>query len=398
MRVLFLAHRVPWPPDKGDRLRSDAILRWLCARHEVYLGALADTSAPDEARAVEEQLRGLCAGVRIVSRPSTWRGLRALASGRSISEEVFSSPSLEAFVRSTQERVPLDAALGYSSQMARPLFGLPGLRRVIDLVDVDSQKWQRRFARSRNPVYWLEARRVRALELACLRQLDAVTVVSRREAAALGGESDRVRVLRMGVDLRGFAPRQDDPGGARMAFVGAMDYPPNAEGVLWFAREVLPRVRAQHPAATLAVIGRRPPQGLRGLPGVHVLGWVDDVRPVLHGCAVAAVPIHTSHGVQTKAVVTMALGVPQVMTHAALEGLEAEAGHHALAASDPAGFADAVVRLLEKPEDRRRIAENARRFAELQFDWERNLAVLAELLARPVERGGGARPPRPSRY
>jgi len=232
VRVLFLAHRAPWPPDKGDRLRSDAILRWLCARHEVYLGALTDTPSRDEARAVEEQLRGLCADARILPRPSAWRGLRAFASGRSISEEVFWSPALEAFIQSTSQQVHPEAVLGYSGQMARLLFGLHAPRRVIDLVDVDSLKWRKRFSRSRNPVHWLEARRVGALERACLASLDAVTVVSKREAAALGGESERLRVVRMGVDLRGYAPRQEDPGGSRVAFVGAMDYPQNAEGVM----------------------------------------------------------------------------------------------------------------------------------------------------------------------
>lgn len=380
MRVLFLAHRVPWPPDKGDRLRSDAILRWLSSRHEVYLGAVADTADPREAESAEAHLAPYCAGIRIVPRPPTWRGLRAVITGRSISEEVFWTPALEEFVRTTVSRVPIDVAFAYSGQMARFLFDLSNIRRVVDLVDVDSEKWRRRFALSRNPIYWLEARRVRALEQACLRHCDGVTVVSRREAAILGGESDRLRVVRMGVDLINFAARASDPGGARLGFVGAMDYPPNADGVLWFAREVLPRIRTRCPGAVLVIVGRRAPEALRTMPGVEVTGWVDDVRPVLQGCAVAVVPIHISHGVQTKAVVTMALGVPQVMTHAALEGLEAEDGRDAVAASDPAAFADKVVALLESPEERARIARHGRHFAETHFDWERNLSVLGDLL------------------
>ncbi len=380
MRVLFLTHRVPWPPDKGDRLRSDAILRWLAARHEVYLGAVADTADPREAEAAESHLAQLCAGIRITPRLPMWRGIRAVLTGRSISEEVFWTPALERFVRATVEHVPIDVAFAYSGQMARYLFDLPKLRRVIDFVDVDSEKWRRRFAHSRNPIYWLEARRTRGLEHACLRQFDGVTVVSRREAAILGGESDRLRVVRMGVDLVGFSPRISDPGGTRLGFVGAMDYPPNAEGVLWFAREVLPRIRARCPGAVLVIVGRRAPKTLRTMAGLEITGWVEDVRPVLQSCAVAVVPIHISHGVQTKAVVTMALGVPQVMTHTALEGLEAEDGRDAVAASEPIAFADAVVALLQAPEERARIARNGRRFAEAHFDWERNLSVLGELL------------------
>ena len=271
MRVLFLAHRVPWPPDKGDRLRSDAILRWLAARHEVYLGAVADTADLPQAEAAEGQLGQICAGIRIAPRPPTWRGLRAVITGRSISEEVFWTSALEQFVRATVHRVPIDVAFAYSGQMARFLFEFSEIRRVIDLVDVDSEKWRRRFADSRNPIYWLEARRVRALEQACLRRFDGVTVISRREAALLGGESERLRVVRMGVDLVGFPPRASDPGGTRLGFVGAMDYAPNADGILWFAQEVLPRVRAC-PGAVLVIVGRRAPEALRTIPGVEITG------------------------------------------------------------------------------------------------------------------------------
>jgi len=115
---------------------------------------------------------------------------------------------------------------------------------------------------------------------------------------------------------------------------------------------------------------------------------------VLQQSAVAVVPIRTSHGVQTKAVVTMALGVPQVMTHVALEGIEAEDGKHALAASSPESFADAVVSLLERREERQRIARSARRFAEVHFDWERNLTVLEELLTGPSPKGTDVGAPR----
>ncbi|MCG3133160.1 MAG: hypothetical protein HMLKMBBP_00267 [Planctomycetes bacterium] len=386
MKVLFLAHRVPWPADKGDRLRSASILSWLASRHEVHLAAFGDGPDAGEARRAEDALRPLCASIRVEPRPPLRRGIRALWTGRSVSEEVFSSPAMDRHIAETAARVRPDAALAYSSQMARPLLALDVPRRVADLVDVDSAKWRRRFETSRNPLWWIEARRVRALELRCLRELDAVTVVTRREAEHLGGEGGRLRVVPMNVDLRGFAARERDPGGAAVGFVGAMDYGPNAEGALWFAREVFPLVRAARPDATFVVVGRNPPEALRGLPGVDLRGRVEDIRPVMQSCAAAVVPIRTSHGVQTKAVVTMALGVPQVMTPDAFAGLDAEPGTHGLAASAPADFAAATLRLLDNPDERARIAAAARRFAEQRFDQERVLAGLGELLE------GGASP------
>ncbi len=381
MKTLFLVHRVPWPADKGDRLRSHGILRRLAASGEVHMAAFGDGSDPAECARATDALRPLCASILVLPRPPVLRGLRAFATGRSLSEEVFSSPAMERWIAETVARVRPDAAVAYSSQMARHLFPLRGMRRVADLVDVDSAKWRHRFEATRNPLYWLEARRVRAVEMRCVRELDATLVVSRREAEHLGGESERLRVMRMGVDLAGFAPRAADPGGERIAFVGAMDYPPNAEGAIWFAKEVLPAVRAARPGATFAVVGRNPPTALRGLPGVELTGWVDDIRPVIQGCAIAVVPIRTSHGVQTKAVVTMGMGVPQVTTSAALAGLDGEPGKVALAADSAPDFARAVLRLLDNPAERRQIAAEARRFAETWFDGERNLGVLTALLA-----------------
>lgn len=394
-QVLFVAHRVPWPADKGDRLRSHAILRHLAARHDVWLAAFGDDGDPARSRAAGDALRPLCAGVRVVPLPGRLRALRGLVTGRPLSCEVFSSAELDAWVRDVAERVPLDGALAYSAQSAPIVLSVPAGRHVVDLVDVDSAKWAARWKRSRNPVWWLEARRVRALEARCLAEADLVTVVSQREADRLSGElalvlgaSERLRVVPMGVDLAEFAARERDPGGARIGFVGAMDYPPNAEGAFWFAREVLPRIREERPEAEFVVIGRHPPAALAGLPGVTATGWLDDIRPAIASCAAGVVPILTSHGVQTKALVAMAMGVPQVVASAVVGGLEAEPEHDLLAAGDAREFALQVLRLLDNPAERARLAARGRAFAEARCDWSRILAPLEEALLP----GGAARP------
>ncbi len=381
MKLLFLAHRSPWPPDKGDRLRSHGILRWLARRHEVFLGAFGDNGDSKEAQAVEDHLRPLCADIHIVPRPPLARGLLAAVTGRPISFEIMSSRRLTDWAKETARRVRPDAAFAYSGQMAPPLMQLSGMPRVVDLVDVDSAKWRARFERSHNPIHLIESRRVRKFEERCMRELDAVTLTSRREAEILGGENGVVHVVRTGVDLDYFQKRAVDPGGARIAFVGALDYAPNAEGIVWFAREVLPRIRAERPGAELVVIGRKPPAALTGLTGVHVTGWVDDIRPVMQGCAIAVVPINESNGVQTKALVGMALGLPTVMTSGAAEGVEAQDGRDALVADDPLDFASAVLRLLDNRDERERLSSTARSFVESHCDWERNLTVLERLLA-----------------
>lgn len=393
-KILMLAHRVPWPADKGDRLRSNAILRYLTQRHDVWLGTLDDDRDAAHARKSVEALREMCAGVCVVRRPGRLRGVRALWTGRAISCEIFASAELDRWIAKTTAEHSFDAALGYSGQMAEPLFRVRSQRRFLDLCDVDSAKWAARFRATRNPVYWLEARRVAALERRALREFDGVSVVTQREADILGGEGGRLHVIPLGVDLSEFSMRERDPGGAAIGFVGAMDYAPNAEGASWFAREVLPIVHRTHPDATFVVIGRDPPAGLASLRGVTTTGWVEDIRPHLAKCAVGVVPIRTSHGVQTKAIVSMALGLPQVVTAAALGGLDADGGREVLAADRPEDFARAVTSLLDSPAERARISAAGRAFAERRCDWSRILAPLEEVLlpgatgsSRPVAVG-----------
>jgi len=381
VKLLFLAHRVPWPPDKGDRVRSHGILEWLAARHEVHVGAFADTGDVDEARRAQEALRSICADVHVVPRPPLARGLLAAVTGRPISFEIFASRRLDRWVAQTMKRVGPDAAFGFSGQMAPPLLRLSGLPRVLDLVDVDSEKWRSRYARSHNTIHLIEANRVRRFEDLCVRELDAVLLTSAREAPLLGTPADGVHVIRNGVDFDHFRARSEDPGGTEIGFVGAMDYEPNAQGVLWFVREVLPRVRERVPQARLTVVGRRPPQELTDAPDVRVTGWVDDLRPILGRATLAIVPIRAAHGVQSKALTGMALGLPTVITSEAAGGIQVRHEEHALVARNAEDFADAVVRLLESPQDRIRLAAAGRAFVESRHDWERNLPFLERLLS-----------------
>jgi sugar transferase (PEP-CTERM/EpsH1 system associated) len=386
VKVLFLAHRAPWPPDKGDRIRSHALLAHLARRHEVFLGAFADERDPAGARALADHLRPLCADLCILPRPSRLRAVRAAITGRPLSFEALASGAMDAFVTATARRVRPDAALGYSGQTIPWLLGLSGMRRVVDLVDVDSAKWAARGRRTKNPLYALEARRVRRFERRAIRELDAVLVISSREADLLGGESESVRILRPGVDFGRTPCRERDPGNARMGFVGALDYSPNAEAAWWFARDVLPRIRAERPDAEFVVIGRHPPDGLRGLPGVTVTGHVRDLDALMHGLVLSVVPVLDSHGVQNKALQSMALGVPVVMTPDPAAGLEIRPGEHALVAGDATEFAASVLRLIDNAGERARLSAAGRRFVESRCDWDTNVTVLDELLTGAAAR------------
>jgi sugar transferase (PEP-CTERM/EpsH1 system associated) len=390
--VLYLAHRFPYPPDKGDRIRTFHVLRSLAPRAAVHLACLADEPPAEEAIAA---LRAYCERLAVV-RLGPWsrwpRTVAALALGRTATVGAFASPALSATLRRWARQTRFHAALASASSM------VPYLRRtelrdvpaVIDLVDVDSEKWLDYARVDRGPKAWLyrtEGHRLRRLEQGLPDWARAVTVVSEAEAALYRGfqPTDRVHAITNGVDLETFRPV---PGTVErgVVFVGALDYRPNVDGACWFCQEVWPAIRRRDPEATLSLVGRRPTDAVRRLgrePGVEVVGQVPDVRPYLAGAAVAVVPLRIARGVQNKVLEALAMGKAVVASPPALEGLRAVPGVHALSASTPAEWAGQVSRLLDDEHLRRQFGSAGRRYVEEHHRWETCLEPFGKLLGLP---------------
>ena len=393
--VIALTHRLPFPPDKGDRIRNYHVVRALAARADVHLVALADEPVSPESRAA---LAGVCRRVEVVPVSPRGRWLRAAKSaalGRSLSEGLFYEPAAEAVLRRWAGELPGAAVVVSASPLAAYLDGLPGeRRRVVDMVDVDSQKW-RDFADSTRGVkgrlYGLEARRLRKLEAALPGRVDAVTLVSRAEAAIYDGftRPGAATVALNGVDLDYFAAVPPSAPVARaVAFVGAMDYWPNVDAACWFAREVWPLVRDEYPDAEFRVVGRKPAPAvarLAGLPGVVVTGGLPDVRPCVASAAAAVVPMRLSRGLQNKVLEAMAMAKPVVAAAPALSALAVTPGEHVLMAATPAEWVAAVAGLFDSPARRAELGASARAYVEARHDWGRCLEPLVDA----VFPGGG---------
>jgi sugar transferase (PEP-CTERM/EpsH1 system associated) len=384
LRVLFLTHRTPFPPDKGDRIRTYHLLRQMAARGRVWLGCLADEPVPPESLAA---LESLCERLAVVpvGRLSRWaRAVRSLAAGASLSEGVFASRELVRVLRAWAAEADFGCAVASSSALVPYLRdpALAGVPKVVDLIDVDSQKWLDFAAASRPPKHWLyrlEAARVRKVEQSLAGWARAAAVVSRAEADVYDSvtEVGAATVATNGVDLEYFAPHEggERPGLARssLAFVGALDYFPNADAAAWFVRAVWPAVRSRFPDAEFRIVGRNPPAAVRALasvPGVKVVGQVPDVRPFVASAAVVVVPLRLARGVQNKVLEAMAMGKAVVAAPASLAALQTVNGVHLLSASAPREWADAVCGLLADPERRRELGEAARRYVEEHHHWE----------------------------
>jgi sugar transferase (PEP-CTERM/EpsH1 system associated) len=391
--VLYLTHRVPYPPDKGDRIRNYHLLRQLATRGRVWLGSIADEPVPPE---TVEVLRGLCERVAIVPIGRMGRWIRAgvsFLSGRSLSEGLFSQSQLRNTIREWAAQTRFTAAVASASSLAPYLQrdGLESANTIIDLVDVDSQKWFDYASASKPPrswVYRLEAARVRKLEARLPRSVRAISVVSRAEADiydSLAG-SGSATVATNGVDLEYFHPT-DQPLETACAFVGAMDYVPNVDGVLWFAREVWPAIRARFPQAEFRIVGRKPAsavQALSSVPGIFVTGSVPDVRPYVSTTSVVVAPLRLGRGVQNKVLEALAMGKAVVASPSALAALQTESGRHLLKASTAPEWIDALSDLLENAARCRELGSAGRRYAEQNHHWEKCLEPLLQKIFNPA--------------
>jgi len=396
-RILFLAHRIPYPPNKGDKIRSWHELQHLAARHDVCLGAFVDD--PEDWQH-EAFLRGVCADVHLVPlepRAAKLRSLRSLVSGEPLSLGYYRSADMQRWV---------DAKLGeggqsvflFSSPMAQYIGGIgEGTGRpervVMDFVDIDSDKWAQYARTHRLPMSWVYGREARLLERyerEVARRADASLFVSEHEAElfrAIAPESaETVHALNNGVDHHYFSPdlALDNPfaGGPNLVFTGAMDYWANVEAVVWFAREVLPLIRERRAEACFTIVGGKPApavQALAEIGGVTVTGRVADVRPyIAHADAVVA-PLRVARGVQNKVLEGMSMARPVVTTPQGAEGLSCLPGKELWVADGAAAFARACLDALDSPE-REAIMTRARARVLGSYDWRGNLAGLESYL------------------
>lgn len=395
MRVLYLTHRLPFAPNRGDRIRSYHTLRRLAARFEVDLVSLVHDA--EEAAAIDS-LRPLARvhPARVSRLGSRLRGLATLLTRRPLTHALLHSsevrPALEHVVR---ERRP-DAVLALCSSMARyalepPLSGLP---LVIDMVDVDSAKWAAVSAGARFPLSWVyrrEARRLGEFEARAARRAHATAVVNERERAALAGLAPdaRIVVVPNGVDVKELRPHGPPAEAPRVVFCGVMSYGPNEEAALWLVDEIWPLVRARRPDASLEVVGLGPSARLRAAAaraqGVTVTGAVPDVRPHLWGAALACAPLRLARGVQNKALEALAAGLPAVVTPAVEEGLPPEALAGCRTGRDAETLAGAIVDLLALPPAERRAIAGRADLSGLA--WEARAEPICALLEEAVSRG-----------
>lgn len=397
MKVIFISHRIPYPPNKGDKIRSYHLLRYLSSHHDVYLFCLIDDSKDVEHIA---SVRTLVKDVFFdVINPGFKKitSSKALLKGRPISTRYFYSAKLQNQLDDLLDRKFVDLIFCFCSSTAEYVFrsrhyrkGLRGVARVMDLVDVDSEKWRDYAAKTRWPlslIYSMEARFLARYEAMIAENFDQIFLVSEPEKALFlqKNKANNVIALSNGVDLDYFSPDykpQIEGKSPALVFTGAMDYWPNVDGVVWFSAKVFPKIRKVFPTATFLIVGGNPAPDVKSLSrieGIKVTGFVKDVRDYIAIADVCVVPLRIARGIQNKVLEGMAMGKPVITTSKAFDGIEAVPGRDVIVADRESPFHDEILSLLSNPNRAKELGINARRIIEEKYPWDKRLSALDNL-------------------
>jgi sugar transferase (PEP-CTERM/EpsH1 system associated) len=396
--LLFLSHRIPYPPDKGDKIRAWNVLRHLARTHRIHLGCFIDDPEDRQHLAV---LAGHCTDLYCLPLDPRTQRIKALLRtrpGHPLSLGYFQDRRLQRWVDAKLGDGAIDSVYVFSSAMAGYVMHAKAARRILDMVDVDSEKWTAYAETARFParnIWAREGRTLLAFERLAAAAFDHSLFVSEHEwqrFVALAPEAaQRTSWISNGVDLDYFSPTQEFAmpfagAGADLVFTGRMDYRPNIDAVRWFAREVMPVLRLRFPAARFWIVGAAPTgevRALADLPGVQVTGKVPDTRPYLAAADVVVAPLRIARGIQNKLLEAMAMARPVVATPEAFQGVRAEAERDILLAS---GVDETVQRTADVLDGRHAtMGAAARRAVEASHNWSVTL--------RPLDRLFGATRP-----
>ena len=391
--LLLLIHRIPYPPNKGDKIRSYHLLKHLSQHYKVHLATFVDD--PDDWQHVPT-VQAMCTTshfAKLNPLAARVRSMGAIFSNRSLSFDYYKDAGVQAWVDKAMASHKIDRVLVFSSPMAQYAETYPEARRVVDFCDVDSAKW-RQYAENKswpmNWVYQREAGTLLAYERHVAKTFDASLFVSAPEAdlfRTLAPESDaRIGYFNNGVDTDFFSPerayeRPYAEGERALVFTGAMDYWPNIDAVEWFAAEIFPQLYAANPALRFVIVGARPTPAVSALgqqPGVTVTGTVPDVRPYIHHAEICVAPLRIARGIQNKVLEAMAMARPMVVSPQALEGIDAEPGRELQLADGASAFAAALTAMLAAPNES--LGAAARAKVQREYSWPSKLARIEERL------------------
>lgn len=391
MKILFLTQVLPYPLDAGPKVRAYYVLRHLAQAHAITLVSFVRATDTPAAMA---HLEGYCRALHTVPMPRSklrdvYHLLRSFVNGQPfIIARDWNHQMVAELQRVVAEEGPFDAVhadqlwMAPYAELVRQWQAQP-VRLVLDQHNAvfmipermagDDPHWLKRLLLA------LEARKLARYEVETCRRFDRVTWVTAEDYAAVAAQADRhspipnAGIIPICGDVAGQAPIARHTSVRRITFVGGLHYPPNAQGICWFAEKIFPQILAEAPDVILTVIGKQPPVQLQqlGIPtaNLEVPGFVEDLEPYLQETAVFVVPLLAGGGMRVKIIDAWTWALPIVSTTIGAEGISAKPGQNMLIADTPDAFAQATLSLLSAPEWANTLARNGRRWLEENYDW-----------------------------
>ena len=402
MKILYLAQRLPFPPNKGEKIRTFHQIQRLA-----QLGHRVDVAAPQEQE--QDTLEGsklaaITQGRVILSRkPGKASLFMGLIKGEPLSVSNFYSSELQQQIDQYLASHPVDAIVCTSSAMAAYVFKSKALgslnkapKLIMDFMDLDSDKWAQYAATAKPPMKWVyqrEARLIGNYEARIYQRFQTSIFISQAEVDLLAkriGNDEKFLVVSNGVNTQEFCPPSSraaiSAASLHMLFTGVMDYLPNEDAVCWFINDAWSQVKAKYPSATFTIVGMNPSKKVLQLadkPGVKVTGFVDDVIPYFNQANLFVAPFRLARGVQNKVLQAFACGLPTITTSMGIEGINAQHQENVLIANDIATILKAIDQLVSDPDKAATIGKNARALLEQDFSWESRLEPLCRIIETP---------------
>ena len=402
MRILFLCLRCPYPPQRGDRIRSYNFIKQLSKRHDITLVFFAESESDIEA---VKHLQPFCERVEWVKFSPSFASINTAIHCLSripLQVHYWYSPQMQRKINQLLAEENFQLIHAQLFRMGQYVIKTEGIAKVLDLCDSLALNLSRRAELDCTPKRFLvklEEKRVRRYEIEIMKAFDSGTVVAHFDRDYLLNQDNSLNlsVVPMGVDLKYFQPLKvnNDSNGAdvtkkqnmtltvqedfaddrskNLLFTGTMNYFPNSDAVIYFCNNVFPLIQKRYPDATFYIVGNHPTEQIRRLSdqkGVVVTGYVPDIRPYFEKASVFVAPLRAGSGIQTKNLEAMAMGIPVVTTSIGAMGLEAETDTELLIADTPETFAERVIHLIENPDIRQNLANAGRKRVEASYDWQ----------------------------
>lgn len=392
--LLFLVHRIPYPPNKGDKIRSYNFLKGLPKNFDVHLATFIDD--PDDWKYVDKVKELTVNSLFVNLNPSLAKikSLSGLLTNQPLTLPYYKNAKMQRWVDKTIEENNIEKVFVFSSAMAQFVQKYHHLEIVIDFVDVDSDKWLQYSKKTSWPMNWIykrEAERLLAFDSEMAKLARMNLFVSEEESklfkTLVDTKADKINFVNNGVDLEYFNHDEHyrhvyDVSENVIVFTGAMDYWANVDAVIWFVMEVFPIIKQQCSTAQFYIVGSKPSKNVLALAnheGVFVTGRVEDIRPYLFFANVVVAPLLIARGIQNKVLEAMAMGKKVVVTPQAIEGIEI-VDEDVYTLQQPFDFANQVLELLE---DRKaaKFVEKNRQYVEKNFSWHASLKSLTNFIS-----------------